>query len=85
MERTSALVWSVQTTRLAIGLRIEAHLLPVGDGEAELGENLFMWDGRVLFAPLVGFGYRFRFGGAEGVAVFVDHQLTDSGELAEPR
>ena len=75
--------------RLA-GSWLAAHLLPVGDGKTELGEHLFMGDGVVVLAPLVGFGDGFRLGGAERIAVvheilIVDHdfeQLNDRGELA---
>ena len=73
----------------AIGLRFAAHLLPVGHGEAELGEHLLMGDRLVVLAPFVGLGDRLGFGGAEGVAILFrrDHgfeQVNHGGELAGP-
>src|SRR5258705_482302 len=55
MPRMSALACSVQTMRLAIGLRLAAHLLPVGHGEAKLREHLFMRDRGVVFSPFISF------------------------------
>lgn len=52
-------------------LGLAAHLLPVGNGEAELGEHLFMRDRFVVLAPFVGLGHRLGFGGTERVAVLI--------------
>ena len=38
---------------------------PIGHGEAELGEDLFMRDGGVVLAPFTGFGNGLGFGRAE--------------------
>ena len=84
IERTSALAWSVQTIRLAFARRFCTHAFPVGHGEAEIGEHLFMGDGLVMFEPFVGLGDGFVFGGAERVAVFVrDHRFEEMNDGVE--
>lgn len=52
------------------GLWFAAHLLPAGQGEAELGEHLLVRDGGVVLGPFAGRGDGFGFSGAECVAVF---------------
>ena len=64
-------------------LGLAAHLLPIGHGEAALGEHLFVRDRFVVLAPPVGVGD--GFGGAERVAVFIQKHFEKIAHSAELR
>ena len=63
MERRSALAWSVKTTPLAMLVAVFfnqpslAHGFPVCQSKPEISQNIFQRNGRVVLAPLVGFGH----------------------------
>jgi hypothetical protein len=84
MPRISALACSVQAICLPIEvLRLAADPLPVGHGEAELGEHLFMRDEIVVDAPGFSLGDAFGFGRAERVTVLVEKHFEEIAYRAE--
>jgi hypothetical protein len=68
-------------------LRLAAHLLPIGHGQAELGEDLFVRDGIIVLAPLLRLGDGLRFGRAERVAILdvivPNHNLREMNDGCE--
>lgn len=67
----------------AYGLGFAAHLLPVSNREAELGEHLFMGDRFVVLTPFVGFSDRLGFSGTERVVVFVEEHFQEIAHCAK--